>query len=193
MKTEQLDKEQFIIHGQRTVLIPFEKFDIPDLIRLLREDKNGNMGKFCLKDFTYEQAEYYVSKFIADKIGIIWNFYALDTDGRAGFIFLTDITGFSASISGIVDDKFIKALPKEIRKIKPTYAYDAQKTLIEYCFNNGMLRIETDVMEDNRKAIMLQKKLGFIQEGVLRKCFEFEGKYKNIVNFSILKEEYNNG
>lgn len=47
-----------------------------------------------------------------------------------------------------------------------------------------------DVRENNGIAYNLYKTVGFQQEGTLRECILFEGKYISLIVLSILEQEY---
>jgi RimJ/RimL family protein N-acetyltransferase len=50
--------------------------------------------------------------------------------------------------------------------------------------------VELWVFEFNERAIRCYEKLGFIKEGVSREAVYKEGRYCNVVNMGILKEEW---
>lgn len=51
-------------------------------------------------------------------------------------------------------------------------------------------RLWLDVKDHNHKAIDLYKSEGFIQEGIMRECVYYEGKYESMIVMSILENEY---
>lgn len=180
--------------GNRTMLLPFAEYDMGNFVRLHRGDKNNNMGRFCLKDYTDEQAIFYITGLLNKAEIFVWTVYTKEENPRfAGFIYLSNVSNYMVSLHGIMDEAFVKSLTKEERKQKMTYAEDAERSLIEYCFNKGVNRIETDVCQSNRKALALDKKVGFVQEGILRNVVIKDNGFENLVVLSILKEEWNNG
>lgn len=67
----------------------------------------------------------------------------------------------------------------------------AYKAIISYAFDELNLNcIYSRVVEDNIFALKLNKKFGFIQEGLLRDRLYCKGKYNNIIVSSILKKDY---
>lgn len=69
---------------------------------------------------------------------------------------------------------------------------EATILMLKYAFEElNLNRIYAFVREDNTKAINLDKKIGFVQEGILRKSIYKNNKYINQILFSILKEEFN--
>lgn len=68
---------------------------------------------------------------------------------------------------------------------------DALKGMIGYAFNEmGMNCIYAEILEENYFSRNLCKRAGFIEEGIMRKRVYKNGKYRNFVSVSILKEEF---
>lgn len=67
------------------------------------------------------------------------------------------------------------------------YAKEASKCVIDYCFSDkvGLRKITLGVVEDNRAAFQLYKKLGFKEEGLLRNHSYHVGKWCNIVRMAM--------
>jgi RimJ/RimL family protein N-acetyltransferase len=51
---------------------------------------------------------------------------------------------------------------------------------------SGLTRVELTVREDNRRAIALYRKFGFVAEGVKRNGFRVDGRYYNVVSMAVL-------
>ena len=51
---------------------------------------------------------------------------------------------------------------------------------------SGLTRVELTVREDNRRAIALYKKFGFVVEGVKRNGFRVDGRYYNVISMAVL-------
>lgn len=67
---------------------------------------------------------------------------------------------------------------------------EAMEAIIELAFNGlDIHRIEAIASEDNVNSIRLLQRLGFVNEGVLRGYTFFEGRYKNAVMYSLIKED----
>jgi len=71
------------------------------------------------------------------------------------------------------------------------YAADIRKRLLEYAFKElGMNKVYSYVWSENEKMINLNKKFGFVTEGLLREDVFYQGEYRNIYIMSLLKREY---
>jgi RimJ/RimL family protein N-acetyltransferase len=70
------------------------------------------------------------------------------------------------------------------------YGQDALKTIINFAFKElGLMRIETKVVEYNKKAIRSLENCGFLQEGCLKKRILWDGKFHNQYIMAILNHE----
>lgn len=72
------------------------------------------------------------------------------------------------------------------------YATQVYEYMLWYLFDQlGLNRIGLYVIETNSVAINLYKKLGFIEEGVLREAIFRDGKFNDYIQMSMLRSEYN--
>lgn len=75
-------------------------------------------------------------------------------------------------------------------RIKGDMQY-ALKGIIKYAFEElGMECICGTILEDNFFSRNLCKKVGFIEEGILRKRVYKRGKFMNLISVSLLKEDF---
>lgn len=73
------------------------------------------------------------------------------------------------------------------------YGEKTYRLILEFCFKYlNFNRVWLLVMENNEVALNLYKKIGFKEEGVMRKAIYRDGKYYDYIMMSILKEEYKN-
>ncbi len=67
----------------------------------------------------------------------------------------------------------------------------ASKEIIRHGFEDlNLHRIYLTVLSNNQRAIHIYFKLGFVQEGVLRKAMYKNGGYEDLVMMSLLKDEF---
>lgn len=192
----QAKRESFILYGKKTIGFPFIVQDLEHFVRLLREDKFGYMGRMCLKKMSEIQAAQYVHNMILNGEIFIWSIFTKEgkASRKAGYAYLTDVTPFSCEVGGIMDIKFAKGLTKHLRQDKYTYAEDAFRSMLRYCFEKCHIqRCQSVILEFNRRSMALDYKIGFKKEGILRKAFDLEGTLINLHVFSLLKEEFKDG
>jgi len=182
------------IIGKRIILFNIESADLEHFIKLHQEDKNGMMGRFCLREMTDDEARNYIVMLIATGQIRVWA--CMSKEGRAskrvGYIYLTDISPFSCKVVGILDKAYIKGLSKILKRDdKYTFSEDALRTMLAWCFNGaGFNRVEYRTLKNNLLSMRLAEKAGFVKEGVLRKSFRIDGEYLDIAVYSVLKNEY---
>ncbi|MGN0028037.1 GNAT family N-acetyltransferase [uncultured Clostridium sp.] len=71
------------------------------------------------------------------------------------------------------------------------YGSDALKVLIKFIFEEvNMDKIKLGVFSFNARAIACYKKIGFIEEGILKKELYRNGKYNDITLMALFKEDY---
>ena len=68
---------------------------------------------------------------------------------------------------------------------------EALVRIIEHCFSDlGMERITIDHFPANKRADHLYRKIGFVDEGIMRNSGKKDGRYVDLQLKSILREEY---
>lgn len=71
------------------------------------------------------------------------------------------------------------------------YGTEALTILLNYAFQElNFHRVSLRVFSFNEKAIKLYNKLGFQKEGTTRQCLYRNGKWHDIIQMGILKDEY---
>lgn len=69
--------------------------------------------------------------------------------------------------------------------------FEATRMLLEYGFYTlNLHKICSDSFSDNAAIVKLSKKLGFTDEGLLRKHYYHEGEFRDVIFFGILKEDF---
>lgn len=68
----------------------------------------------------------------------------------------------------------------------------AVKEMLNHAFDNlNLQRIELTVMAHNSRAIHLYEKIGFVREGIMRRSRYKNGRFVDVLMYSILKNEFN--
>lgn len=70
-------------------------------------------------------------------------------------------------------------------------ASEASRMLIEYGFDTlNLNKITSDIFPDNEGIIKVLQKLGFKEEGRLKEHYFHQGKFKDVVIYSLLRDDY---
>ncbi|SCG81935.1 diamine N-acetyltransferase [Proteiniborus sp. DW1] len=71
------------------------------------------------------------------------------------------------------------------------YAYEATKAIINYGFDKlNLNKIYLNVLSSNTRANLFYEKFGFIKEAIFKEHVYINGKYEDLVWFSIFKKSY---
>lgn len=128
-----------------------------------------------------------------DELEILYEKHVLDQSERR---FVIDVDG---QFAGVVELMYIDYLHRntEIQIIVDSkfqgqgLAQEALEKGVEYAFKVlNMHKVYLYVDVDNTAAVHIYKKLGFIEEGRLRKHFFAEGRYHDSFMMGYLNEEY---
>ena len=104
-----------------------------------------------------------------------------DTNQYIGNAYLTDINYINRTANSHI-------LIGEKDFWNKGYAKEALLDLLAFAFKErGLNRVSALVLEDNIASIRMHEKCGYIQEGVMRQSVFKNGKFKNQVIMSILK------
>src|SRR3990167_8253571 len=154
--------KQKIIQGKKVTLFPFQESDV-DYFHFLLKHEGYLMGQVYFKDFDSYFA-YITSQILGGRV-MIWTVWTKDgkASEKIGFIALSDFTPWSVEIHGFSDKKIMKGLVKLLeRSDKYTYAEDALRTMIKFCFEDIKIhRIESECFKSNLPAKKLLEKSGF--------------------------------
>ena len=185
------NKTTAVLTGRKTMLFPFSVNDLPLFLKLHREDTKGYLGQFCLKYMSQAEALNYVHTLLVLNKIHVWTVYTKEVKPRvAGFAYISDIEQYKCCMIGVMDGEFARGLTRELRRDKYTYSEDAFRTLIKHIFTTTIIRIESNIVETNRLSLALDKKIGFVQEGIRRKAIYRDGIFYNNIYLSLLKDEY---
>ena len=183
---------QKIIYGKRATLFPFQEKDV-DYFHFLLKHEGYLMGQVYFKDFDSYFA--YVAREILENRIFLWT--AWTKDGKAsekfGFIALSNFTPWSAEIHGFSDKKIMRGLLKLLkRQDKYTYAEDALRSIMTYCFEELKLhRIETECFRSNLAVRKLVEKVGFKREGLRSESVMIGGNWESIFYYGLVNQKEN--
>lgn len=180
------------ISNYRARLIDLEDLDFVNNIRLSSHVQN-NVGthlftnnflqKNWLENISKSAKEkYLILEFCDDKNSNSAQKFEQNSRQKIGLIRFTEIDFINRSIcvGGDIAQDFIgKGHGKKMYEI-----------IFKICFDIwGMNRVWLSVLENNHRAINLYKKVGFIQEGIMRSAIFKDGKFENYIMMSILRTD----
>ncbi len=74
---------------------------------------------------------------------------------------------------------------------KKGYIQEARYLILRYGFQElGLERISAEILEENIASRKAGENCGYLQEGILRNAVFKEGKFHNLVVYSVLKDEF---
>lgn len=173
-----------MLTGNRVVLRPIERADLPRLWELVRDfevsvpSSPGPVGPQSLAEF---EAQYEERDAEAKRRAF---YFAMEVDGElVGECGLHAIDHFNRRCElgiGIGQDYWGKG-----------YGQDAVRTLVDYAFEHiNMNRVELYVLADDPRAVGAYRKAGFVEEGRLRRKVWVRGEYHDELVMSVLREDW---
>ncbi|GGJ31192.1 GNAT family N-acetyltransferase [Deinococcus roseus] len=73
------------------------------------------------------------------------------------------------------------------------YMPEAVQAMLDYAFQIGLYRVQALVIPGNHGSVRVLEKLGFQQEGLLRAWYHWEGRYWDMLSFSLLRTDRQKG
>ncbi len=161
-------------------MLPYEAKDQKRLVELVASSSQG----FLVSDFLVSALTKKLTK--VDEYHRIWMVECDCSPGtKIGTIIIQKISQEHNSSELIVtfDDGEICNDPKVFKKVL--------NMLLEYVFADlGLLRLQVEVIENNLKLRQAYKRVGFVEEGLLRSKYEIKGRRHDAYVMSILKIEW---
>lgn len=172
------------LHTERLLL---RKVEATDNEFVLKAYSNDELTKFMLhRYYTLDeikvQMQHYADMYENNK-GLAWVMQDAATQEPIGII---SLFYYSAEHKKIEIGFWI--LPEYAGK---GYTTEAGKAVINYCFAElDVNRLEATVETENLASISVIKKIGLMHEGTFREYEINNGKFINLMMFSILKKEW---
>lgn len=172
-----------ILKGQKITLRPIVANDARAMFASLN-DKESMYLTGTQQSFTLEQVEAFCARVFEDDGRVDYAVTLPDDLAYLGEVVLNDIDWTNKS----AHFRIAMASPKSRDK---GFGSEATKLLLEHAFNTLKLhRIALEVFDFNPRAQHVYKKLGFVQEGVLRDVLLWEDKYHNAIQMALLAPDY---
>lgn len=172
-----------MLSTERLVLKLMEQADETDIIRW-RNDREVTESLFSSRGITISEHRNWFDSYVKSGNRIEFMVIKKDDGKKIGTIGLSNI-----------DHRNQKAeygiLLGEKDEWGKGYAKEASIAIINYGFEElNLMKIYLRVFKDNTAAVNLYKKLGFVEEGILRKEYYKNGRFKDVLPMSVLREEW---
>ncbi|MGI6718672.1 MAG: GNAT family N-acetyltransferase [Bacteroidales bacterium] len=173
-----------MIENKDIILRAIEETDLVMLYEMINDQSIQNMvGGNSRPISMYQQKNWFAS--IQNRTNELRLIIDTKNDGPIGVVMLTDINYINGTA-----ETHIKLNSKKSSRGKG-YGYKAYMTLFEYAFNNMNLNcIFCQILDYNIPSINLHLKCGFVKEGRLRQRVYKNGKYNDMLIFSLLKKDW---
>lgn len=172
---------------RKRLRIYLRAFEPEDYLKIhkWRKDKEiaKNFGGVPLFSSSLNEKKW-VEDRIFDKTNMSCAICIKETDEFVGCIFLNNIDqhNMSASTPLFIGEK---------KHWGKGYAEEAKIIMLNYAFNDrGLIRIADTMIETNKGSIKLHEKVGYKQEGILRKARYKDGQHVNAIQMAALKEDF---
>jgi len=127
----------------------------------------------------------WLNEFLRDSIGQYFGIVKKNDKKLIGYTFLTGISKrhkIAKEFGIVIGDK------EEWGK---GYGTEATKLMLEYGFTVLKLhRIQLLVLDFNKRALIMYRKLGFVREGIQREARIVNDKWHDIIMMSMLEKEF---
>ena len=176
-----LDKP--VLRGEHVTLRPVTADDAEAMFAGLSDEEAMELTG-TQKRFTFEQVRAFCARVAEADDRLDYAVTLPDDPGYRGEVVLNDIdwdnrsAGFRIALSGVENRG-------------KGYGTEASELLLKHAFDTLRLhRVELEVYDFNPRAQHVYKKLGFLQEGVLRDALLWKGRYRSAIKMSLLGPDY---
>ena len=172
-----------ILRGERVVLRPITAGDAEVMFASLSDEEAMELTG-TQKRFTFEQVRAFCARVAEADDRLDYAVTLPDDPTYRGEVVLNDIDWNNRSAN------FRIALGGPENRGKG-YGTEAARLLLKHAFDALKLhRVELEVYDFNPRAQHVYRKLGFVQEGVLRDALLWKGRYRSAIKMSLLEPDY---
>jgi UDP-4-amino-4,6-dideoxy-N-acetyl-beta-L-altrosamine N-acetyltransferase len=172
-----------MIEGERIIIRALEREDLPRLVRW-RNDPEARRFIFSYLPLSMEEEERWFSRYLEQEKNKVFIIEVKDKKEAIGYLLLSNIDhkNQNAEIGIHIDERDYQG---------KGYGKDAMRTFLRFLFcEMNLHRIYLYVHEYNERAIKFYRRMGFMDEGILRDATYTEGRFQNILLMSILRGEF---
>ena len=183
-KIEDIFKSFPVLETERLRLVEIEQEYLTDLYTLFGDEEVTRF--YNIKTFGKEEdGQIYLDWFrnrFKDKMGIRWGIELKENPGIIGTIGFNNFT---------VHHKANIGYDLQSAYWGKGYITEALNKVLDFGFTNLLLnRIEAEVLIGNVASERVLSKLGFQREGILREWMLWDGRYFDMIMYSLLKRDF---
>ncbi|MBF4622714.1 GNAT family N-acetyltransferase [Clavibacter sp. VKM Ac-2872] len=174
-----------ILQGERIRLRALEEADLPDLVRWWRDPEGAVLQQLTVRPRP------------EGDVAEMWRKWSdNEPAGAVGFCVTDRISGRLVGHVTLFGAKLLTRAATLTVMIGSEhtgsgYGTDAVRTLVDYGFREmGLNRIELHVFAYNARARATYRKVGFVEEGVLRETVFHDGAFHDEVVMSVLARDW---
>lgn len=169
-----------MMQGDFVALRPMERADTDDVL--------------CMRSDPEVLAQLFTEETLTREGHLRWLEQMLAQGTRQEFMIVERVNGRSIGTIGLnhIDPKHRRAefgiLIGNAEARGKGLAFEASRLLLDYAFNKvGLHRVYLHAFADNEPALHLYRKIGFVQEGLLRQHVLKNGQYRDVVVMAFLQ------
>jgi len=177
--------ERPLLRGERTWLRPLEDRDLPAYVAGINDSEVGAPAGYAFP-ISLEQAREWLQHVNEDHQRGRGHFFAvceLGDDRFIGTTWLKDLNFFirTAELAIFMDHDHIGS----------GWGTDAQRVLLRFAFRTlGLERLSLTVFPTNERAIRSYRRLGFQEEGVMRRSWRSANGLEDSLLMALLRDEW---
>jgi len=185
-KMERWKSKNIIIASKRLLLVPLEKTDAEEVLRWTNNQEIVKNFQFFTGNVDMAEELRYIGRMRKSPTDLLLGVLADGEEliGSAG-LHEIDFKNHTARLGIIIGKK---------EQWNQGYAGEAIRALLDWAFSvAGLHKVYLNVFVTNEIGFRLYTKIGFQEEGTLRREYKIRGGYVDMLRMAILKEEWKNG
>lgn len=172
-----------MIVGERVNLRALEREDLSKMCKW-RNDPEAIRFIFSYLPISMAEEEEWFSRYLKEEKSRVFVIQTKEAREAIGYLLVSNIDhkNQNAEVGIHIDEKEYQG---------KGLGTDAMRRLLQFLFEEMNLhRIYLYVHDYNERALDFYKKMGFVQEGILRDAIFTDGRFHDIILMSILREEF---
>ena len=173
------------MYGKHVVLREMRWEDLPDVRAWMTDGATTQLlGDRFVRPQTWEQTEVYLRELVEGSAA--GAHFAIAEPEKLGYLGEISLVGIDATARKC---RLVVVLKPENTNLG--YGTEAVRLAVRFAFDHlNLQRVALSVQENNPRAIRAYEKAGFVHEGRLRREVYRDGRYYDVLQMGILREEF---